>query len=91
VTIKQDHQFITSGHYALVRHPIYTGLLTGFLGSAIALDRWRGIAAVILVFSVLWHKLRLEEQWKTSPKLSHRFTLRLAESSSTAFSAAAFP
>jgi protein-S-isoprenylcysteine O-methyltransferase Ste14 len=63
VTIKQDHHLISSGPYSLVRHPIYTGLLTGFLGSAIALDKWRGVVAVILVFSALWLKLRLEEKW----------------------------
>lgn len=63
VTIKQDHQLIVSGPYTLVRHPIYTGILTGFLGSAIALGQVRGLLAFLLVFAALWYKLRLEEQW----------------------------
>ena len=42
VTVKQGHELITSGPYALVRHPIYTGILTGFLGTAIALSEVRG-------------------------------------------------
>ena len=63
VTIKEGHELITSGPYAIVRHPIYTGLLLAFLGSAIALGKWRGLLAVVLVFAVLWHKLRLEEKW----------------------------
>jgi protein-S-isoprenylcysteine O-methyltransferase Ste14 len=63
VTVKQDHQLITSGPYAIVRHPIYTGLLSGLIGSAIALDKLRGVVAVILAFVVLWNKLRLEEKW----------------------------
>jgi protein-S-isoprenylcysteine O-methyltransferase Ste14 len=42
VTVKQGHELITNGPYALVRHPIYTGILTGFLGSAIALSQVRG-------------------------------------------------
>ena len=63
VTIKAGHELITSGPYALVRHPIYSGLLLGFAGTAVALGQWRGLLAVGLVFSVLWRKLRLEEQW----------------------------
>ncbi len=63
VTVKQDHELITSGPYALVRHPIYTGLLLGFFGSAVARGEWRGVLAVAMVFAALWHKLRLEEKW----------------------------
>ena len=32
VTIKHDHQMISSGPYALVRHPIYSGFLLGTPG-----------------------------------------------------------
>jgi protein-S-isoprenylcysteine O-methyltransferase Ste14 len=63
VTIKHDHQLIVSGPYALVRHPIYTGILTGFLGSAIALAQVRGVIALLLVALVLWAKLSMEEKW----------------------------
>ena len=42
VTIKQGHELITTGPYAVVRHPIYTGILAGFLGTAIALSQVRG-------------------------------------------------
>jgi protein-S-isoprenylcysteine O-methyltransferase Ste14 len=63
VTIKEDHKLITNGPYSLARHPIYTGLLFGFVGTTIALGEWRGVIAVALVFGVLLHKLKLEEKW----------------------------
>ena len=66
VTIKQGHELITTGPYAVVRHPIYTGILTGFLGTAIALSQVRGVIVFVLVFLVFWAKLRLEEEWMRS-------------------------
>ncbi|MGH8231140.1 MAG: methyltransferase family protein [Steroidobacteraceae bacterium] len=65
VTVKQDHELVTSGPYALVRHPIYTGLLLMFIGTAIARGEWRGLLAVLIVLVALWRKLRLEERWMT--------------------------
>ncbi len=63
VTVKEGHELITSGPYAVVRHPIYTGLLLAFLGCAVARGEWRGLLAVALIFDALWRKLRLEEKW----------------------------
>jgi protein-S-isoprenylcysteine O-methyltransferase Ste14 len=66
VTIKQGHELITTGPYGLVRHPIYTGILTGFLGTAIALSQVRGFIGFVLVLLGFWTKLRMEEQWMRS-------------------------
>ena len=66
VTIKQGHELIITGPYALVRHPIYTGILTGFLGTAIALSQVRGVIGFVLILIVLWAKLRKEEEWMRS-------------------------
>lgn len=63
VTIKEDHELIRSGPYALARHPIYTGILVAFIGTAIARNEWRGLVAVVIVFAALWRKLKLEERW----------------------------
>jgi protein-S-isoprenylcysteine O-methyltransferase Ste14 len=63
VTIKQDHQLIRTGPYRLVRHPIYTGLLLAFAGTALIVAEWRGVLALAIVFAALWRKLRLEERW----------------------------
>ena len=66
VTIKQGHELIATGPYALVRHPIYTGILAGFLGMAVAISQVRGFLAFALFFLALWIKLRMEEQWMRS-------------------------
>ncbi len=66
VTIKQGHELITTGPYAVVRHPIYTGILTGFFGTVVALSQVRGLIAFVLIFVVLWLKFRMEEQWMRS-------------------------
>jgi len=44
----------------VVRHPICTGILAGFLGMAIAISQVRGFIAFVLIF------LRMEEQWMHS-------------------------
>lgn len=61
ITIKVEHELITSGPYGIVRHPIYTGMLFGFVGSAIAVGRWRGVLAVALVALAIWRRVHLEE------------------------------
>jgi protein-S-isoprenylcysteine O-methyltransferase Ste14 len=66
VTIKEGHELITTGPYAVARHPIYTGILVGFLGMAIAISELRGFIAFALVFLALSLKLRREEQWMRS-------------------------
>jgi protein-S-isoprenylcysteine O-methyltransferase Ste14 len=63
VTIKQDHELIMTGPYALARHPIYTGLLLAFAGTALARNDWRGVLAWLLAWAALWFKLGVEERW----------------------------
>ena len=63
VTLKQEHSLIRSGPYRHIRHPIYTGILLAFVGSALALAEWRGVLAVLLAAMALIIKLRREERW----------------------------
>ena len=65
VTLKENHELIRTGPYRWVRHPIYTGLLLAFLGTAVALCEWRGIAATVLVAAAFLLKIRTEEDWMT--------------------------
>jgi protein-S-isoprenylcysteine O-methyltransferase Ste14 len=62
VTIKVDHELVTSGPYRVVRHPIYTGLLVAFLGQALARGEWRGLLAVALALWAFWRKSQVEER-----------------------------
>lgn len=63
VTIKDDHELVVRGPYARIRHPIYSGILLAFVGTAIARGEWRGLLSVVLVFVAFWQKLRREERW----------------------------
>ena len=63
VQLKHDHELIERGPYRWIRHPIYTGLLSLFLGNAILVGDWRGLLAVAIVFASFWRKLKLEERW----------------------------
>jgi protein-S-isoprenylcysteine O-methyltransferase Ste14 len=63
VQVKQGHELIQRGPYSLVRHPIYTGLLLAFLGTAVAIGEWHGLLAVAIIAVSFWFKLRLEERW----------------------------
>ena len=61
VTLKVDHQLIRSGPYAYVRHPLYTGMLTGIAGTALVLGQWRGVLALLLALAAFWRKASTEE------------------------------
>jgi protein-S-isoprenylcysteine O-methyltransferase Ste14 len=63
VQLKENHQLITRGPYNSIRHPIYSGMLLLFLGTAIFMGHWRSLLAVAIVFASCWRKLRVEERW----------------------------
>lgn len=49
VILKVDHELIRSGPYSYFRHPIYSGVLLGVLGSALVVGEWRGILAFCIL------------------------------------------
>lgn len=65
VTVKQDHQLMRTGPYAIVRHPIYAGLLLALLGTAIEIGEVRGLVGVALA-TIAWRaKWTIEERFMT--------------------------
>ncbi len=62
VTFKQDHELIESGPYALARHPIYTGIITMALGTAIDYGHTFGFVLFLGLSGGLWWKARQEER-----------------------------
>ncbi len=62
ITIKVEHQLIRSGPYRRLRHPIYTGLLAMYAGSALVTGEWLGILGLAIAAFAYWRKIRLEEK-----------------------------
>ena len=63
VTVKEDHELIRSGPYGYVRHPIYTGLITGLIGTAICSGTLRAAIGVAIISAALYVKSRTEERF----------------------------
>jgi protein-S-isoprenylcysteine O-methyltransferase Ste14 len=61
MSLRQDHELVTSGPYAYVRHPIYTGLSLALIGSALAVGPlWLPLFA--LAFTYFLISARTEEK-----------------------------
>jgi protein-S-isoprenylcysteine O-methyltransferase Ste14 len=61
ITIKVDHQLIRSGPYKLLRHPIYSGILAMYAGTALVGGEWLGLIGLAMALFAYWRKIRLEE------------------------------
>jgi protein-S-isoprenylcysteine O-methyltransferase Ste14 len=63
VTRKADHHIVDTGPYALVRHPIYTGMIIAAVATAALEARAIAFAGLALVILGFWTKARLEERF----------------------------
>ena len=61
---KDEPELVTSGPYALVRHPIYSGILTAGLGTAVALS-WLWVVAMLLAGAYFAYSAVVEERYLT--------------------------
>ena len=74
ISIRADHELIHTGPYRTIRHPIYTGILLAFAGTALALGEVRGAIAFGIVLAAFYFKARKEESY-----LTREFGERFAE------------
>ncbi len=63
VTKKADHHVVETGPYAIVRHPIYTGLIAAAFATAGLKGTPVGVAGAVLMTLGFWIKARLEERF----------------------------
>jgi len=61
VSIRKNHELIRIGPYRTVRHPIYTGMLMGLLGTALIVGEVRGLLALVILWLGFYLKARMEE------------------------------
>jgi protein-S-isoprenylcysteine O-methyltransferase Ste14 len=66
ITRKEDHKIIDTGPYALVRHPIYTGLIIALVATAAAEARLTALIGAALIIVGVWLKARTEERFLLS-------------------------
>lgn len=61
ITRKADHRIVDTGPYAIVRHPIYTGILFSMYATAAERGRVEPVVGAVLLSIGFWMKARLEE------------------------------
>lgn len=71
----QDHQLVRSGPYAIVRHPIYAGLLAMMLATGLLQTPWPWLLAAVAVF-VMGTEIRVRTEDRL---LAARFGAEFAE------------
>lgn len=57
------HELIRTGPYALVRHPMYSGLLIAIMGTAMSVGELRALLGASLAVLAYIRKTRIEERW----------------------------
>ncbi len=63
-TVKEvdNHQLVTSGPYATIRHPSYLGAYLAFVGNAVFLGAWKAtLLALILMLIAYAMRIKIEE------------------------------
>lgn len=65
IQIAEGQRVISTGPYAVVRHPMYSGALLLVIGAPLALDSWYGLLGILVILPVLIWRLTDEENFLT--------------------------
>jgi protein-S-isoprenylcysteine O-methyltransferase Ste14 len=63
VTLKDNHELIRKGLYSRVRHPIYSGILLGTIGTGMIHGQLRDLLGFLLLYASFYFKARREESF----------------------------
>ena len=61
IEVGAGQKTITTGPYALIRHPMYAGALVMLIGTPLSLGSWWGLLAVLPLLAVILWRLTMEE------------------------------
>lgn len=65
VEVEEGQRVVTTGPYAIVRHPMYLGVLVMFLLTPVALGSWWAVISALPLLAVLVARIRNEEELLT--------------------------
>jgi protein-S-isoprenylcysteine O-methyltransferase Ste14 len=63
IQVAKGQTVISTGPYAVVRHPMYAGVLPLLIGTPLARGSWRGLGALIFFMPALLWRLLDEERF----------------------------
>jgi protein-S-isoprenylcysteine O-methyltransferase Ste14 len=66
VQTERSHRVVDSGPYAWVRHPMYSGAIVFFVGAALLLGSWWGVAMSLLFVVLFAIRAGIEERTLTA-------------------------
>ena len=62
IEVEKGQKVITTGPYAVVRHPMYVGVLTFYIFSPLALGSWWAVIPALLIIPVIIARIKGEEK-----------------------------